>query len=172
MKLTHWAQLAEVLSGFAVVVTLVILILEVSDNTDATRALSYGQGVERLNTWRFEMANNPDLVRIFGDYRSGELSNLSEDDLRRLDFVLSAMWAIYESAYYSRTYGTLGESEWGRYSIQVCRQFVQGKSAGYWKLSSSRLTSEFAEFVESICADENVGDSIPEFPVPAEPSVR
>lgn len=62
MKLSHWAQLAEVLSGFAVVVTLVILIFEVSEYTDATRALSDGHAVERLNAWRFELASNPELV--------------------------------------------------------------------------------------------------------------
>ena len=167
MRLSHWAQLAEVLSGFAVIITLVILILEVSDNTDATRALSYGHGVERLNAWRFELADNPELVRIFRGYRSGEVTDFSEDDLQRLDLVLSAMWAIYESAYYSRGYNTLGESEWGRYSVQVCRQFVQGKRTGYWKLSAARLTNEFSRFVESTCADESVGDSTFELPEPA-----
>lgn len=38
MKLEKWASIAEIACGFAIIVTLIILIVEVRGNTDAIRA--------------------------------------------------------------------------------------------------------------------------------------
>ena len=40
-KLADWASIAEIISGIAVVVTLIVLIVEVRDNTEVLRVSAY-----------------------------------------------------------------------------------------------------------------------------------
>jgi hypothetical protein len=41
VKLSDWANVAEVVSGVAVVITLIFLILSIRENTEITRAAAY-----------------------------------------------------------------------------------------------------------------------------------
>ena len=48
-KLSDWASIAEIISGIAVVVTLIFLIAGIRENTAVLRGSSYSNTLESLN---------------------------------------------------------------------------------------------------------------------------
>jgi hypothetical protein len=126
MKLQSWALAAEIVSGIAIVLTLVFLAMEIRENSAITRAAAYDRNIDSLNTWRLSMASDPELARIWSDITH---SDATAQELQG-GFVPSALWGIYENAYHSKQYGILGPSEWGRFEVQICRLFEQ--TANQW----------------------------------------
>ena len=90
MRLAITVQLAEIVSAIAVVITLVILIYEVRENTASSRAVAYGQELERLNTVRYEMVRNREVAELFERYRLRELDLADGIEHMQLMQLLSA----------------------------------------------------------------------------------
>jgi hypothetical protein len=66
-KLSEWASVAEVVSGVAIVVTLVFLAVGIRENTEITRAAAYDRNIESLNQWRLGVMQNESLIRVWVD---------------------------------------------------------------------------------------------------------
>ena len=150
LTLSGWAQIAEITASVAVVVTLILLVIEVRENTDITRASAYAHSIELLSDWRNATGSDPDLLRVFTAYQVGEAHGLGPDDRMRLELVLSGLWGIYENAFYARDYGTLGAAEWDRFGSRICANLQMGPAL-WEEMVRPRLTEEFVTHVESSC---------------------
>ena len=152
-NLQKWSLIAEIVGGLGVLITLVILILEVRENSELTRTVAYQQEIQNYNNWRNEMLGDPDQIRIFGAWsRRENIPDRYTDDGLILIFILMNLFTNYESAYYSQRSGILGESEWNRVQIAICSAYediVQEKA--YWDSVSFRLTEPFNGFIEASC---------------------
>lgn len=151
MKLSDWASMAEIVSGFAIVVTLIVLIVETRENTRATYSASYDQLAAEMVDWRLALAEDPKL-------RSDYLAYIGTED-EPADYssaggsmAAEALVLIYERAYFARTYGALGDSEWDRYRGSICSDLTALIIPEMKR--NSRLTLEFSEFVEN-CTGSN-----------------
>lgn len=151
MKLDTSVKIAEIISAVAVIVTLIILVYEVRNNTESNRALVYGQEMDRLNSIRFAELNNPELTELNLLFRSGDLSKLSETQQQRLRRFLGAQWSIYESAFFQYQVGHFGEVEWSRYDDSICRQYARAKAAELWVDLTLSMTRQFSDFVVGNC---------------------
>ena len=155
-KLSHLASIAEIVSGIAVVVTLIMLIAGIRENTAITRAVAYDSQMDSLNEWRQNLSQDEQLSRLYQRFVDGGVAELTEDEQYRLFLVLNQLWGVYENAYYANRYGILGPSEWGRFERQICatRGNMEANlsiSRRTWASSRQLLTDEFADFVESQC---------------------
>ena len=151
-KLSTLASIAEIVSGIAVVVTLIFLVVGIQDNTEITRAAAYDRNIDSLNEWRLGIAQNEEMLRVWTAFTLNDLEGLSEEDSRRLDFILNTQWGIYEKTYYSNQYGIIGSSEWSRFESQICSNRL-GREEIWHELVEIRLTEEFARYVLSLCGD-------------------
>jgi len=61
-KLSDLASLAEIVSGVAVVVTLVFLVIGIRDNADVTRFSVYSDLLNEINENERARINNPELA--------------------------------------------------------------------------------------------------------------
>ncbi len=151
MKLKEWAQLGEVVSSIAVLVTLIFVVLGVRDNTEATRAASYDRNIDSLNEWRLARYQNPDLARVTGIYYvNGTAEGLSEDDIAILLPYVRTQFSIYEKSYFANKNGYLGETEWTRFRTPMCGQYVRATENNL-PLGLNALTEEFIIFMETEC---------------------
>lgn len=149
-KLSAWAQIAEIVAAIGVVVGLVFLGLEVRENTEITRAATYDASIVRLNEWRTQVVRDPDVSRLYLAYTEATTGALNAEDAFRLQVLLTSLWGVYETAFYSRDYGLLGESEWGRFAVQICEH--RGLNLPVWDdIVAPRITTPFLGFVEESC---------------------
>ena len=118
----------------------------------------------------------PENFEIFMKLIKFEYETLSKEEQITYIFLAGAKWGVYESAFYARERGILGENEWGRFGDAICRNLVFDKP--FWdsqdlrlalsvgKISygiSSGLTPNFKEYVETLCepdlSQEEAGNS-------------
>ena len=67
--------------------------------------------------------------------------------------LLRIVYRSYETAFYSREYGTLGPSEWARFEQQICA--LNGiMTSSVWNDVERRLSEEFVSVVDSSCSNE------------------
>ncbi len=148
MKLENWALVAEIVSGAAVVITLVFLILGIRENTNVLRAAAYTDVLDGMNRFQTEVMTDPDSVRVWGAFILGEAAELDGDDRMRLNLAVLTIFRLYESAYYSDQYGLLGDSERERFERSICMQFTRARSANVETPLRDSLTANFLRYVE------------------------
>jgi len=149
-KLSDWASIAEILSGIAVLITLVFLIIEIRENTEVTRAAAYDRNIDSINESAYVLAQNPELARIYRAFVEGRVDDLDSDESFRVQLMVRTLFRIYEKAYFAYQYGTLGEAEWTRFSGGVCRQ-IDRADAAMWDIVKVILTEEFVGYLTESC---------------------
>ena len=155
LSLSEMALAAEVLGGAAVVVTLVFLVLATRENTNAIQAQTYQALTSELNTIRLAYSTS-DVPESYAVLSTQGIQALSEAARLRMQFVAEAKWGVYESAFFSRSRGVLGEDEWIRFEGAICRNLVIDEAMWepedtQWGSLADNITPMFREFVESEC---------------------
>ena len=153
-RLQDFALIAEVVAAVAVIVTLVFLVLEMRSNTDAIRAQTYTELMTQINDWRALTVTDPTLSELTDKRDADGWEGLSSVEERRVWYRSIVLWGIYESAFYARERGVLGEDEWQRFEITMCRRFRGGVD---WDPPGRRemslvLMLRFVQYVESACS--------------------
>jgi hypothetical protein len=64
LKLSDWASLAEIVASVAVVKSLIMLMLDVRENTDVVRANSYDDLLSDVNEQALVIVRDERLIRI------------------------------------------------------------------------------------------------------------
>lgn len=144
-RIQNYAHFAEIVSGVAVVATLIFLVFEIRGNSDLIRANTFNRSIESLVDLRTHIASNDESLRIMADHWGVE----SPDLLRRQLLVVN-LWSIYEKTYYSQQYGLVGTAEWERFETRICSYTQSGRE--FWEESiAGFLTEEFRGYVVSTC---------------------
>ena len=152
-KLSDLASIAEIIASVAVVATLIVLIFGVRENTEVVRASAYASNVENINNLQIGMLNDPDAVRVWTDFMSGEAADLDRIDTMRLNLMLLTLFRSYESAYFNRSYGVLGEEESNRFDRSICEFFALARSADRTRPLRNTLTEGFFAYMIELCSD-------------------
>ena len=108
MKLNELTQIAEVISGIAVVITLVLLIFEIRDNTEATISANTQETLRASRDAALELATTPALASIIEKGRTNQ--ELTPEESLRLASWVRAMLRNYEAIYLLYQSGELDES--------------------------------------------------------------
>ncbi len=153
-QLQKWALGAEIAGAVAVVVTLGFLALQMRENTNAVQAQTYQALMQELNDFR-KLNLHPELMRITEKFNEEGWQGLTSDEQRRVRTPAMVNWGIYESAYYANERGVLGEREWIRFAVGICRRRMV--LADFWDPGggitpmSELLTPDFVDYIESSC---------------------
>ena len=110
-KLSNWANVAQIASGAAVVVTLVILIVEIRGNTEVLRLSAYSDHIDSINEFGALISQDAESSRIWMAFVSEQTDDLDEIEMRRLTDWLFILFRNYEKAYFSEQSGLIGHAE-------------------------------------------------------------
>ena len=150
-KLSDLASIAEIVSGIAVVVTLIFLVLGIRDNTTITQVSVYSNIIDSVNEIQQSLYEDPELSRLYDAYVDQKTSSLAEVDQRRVARIAQSILRVYEKAYFGREYGVVGDAEWRRTQGAICLHNEWGESAGVIATQTRVLTEEFRQFVADHC---------------------
>jgi len=153
MGLSQWANIAEVVSGIAVVFTLIFLVVGINENTEIARATAYESQITSLNDIRRTLVQDRELMLAWLAYQRGEIESLSEVDRVRVEYQVNILWAVYEKAYVSFRYGIIGIAEWNRFERLICQNSRLLRANAMESVVRPQLTEEFVTFVENSCRE-------------------
>jgi hypothetical protein len=152
-KLSDWASIAEIVSGIAVVITIVFLVVGIRENTNATQAVAFADLQAEFNRLNESQLDDPALAHLWVNRFDARVTDkLNAEEFSRLVLMNRMIFRLFESAYYARKKGSLDDAQWNRFLFAMCGNF-RDQSEAVWKDTSFILSDEFNSFLAD-CFDE------------------
>lgn len=152
-KLQKYALIAEVVAGIAIFVTIAFLAVEMRSNTNAVRAQTFQSLMQQVNDNRMSFVHPPYMLANEKRRQSG-WDSLSRAEKQEIRIPVLVNWGIYESAFFANERGLLGEGEWKRFEIAICRRREvhdeMWSPQGFTSMNEL-LTPVFVDYVQSSC---------------------
>jgi hypothetical protein len=149
-KLSDWASIAEIFASIAVVMTLIMLIIGVRENTEVVRANSYNDLLSNVDDQAHVILESERLTRIWRLYLQREIDTLTDDERFTLLLLLRSTYRTFEKAYFAYQYGTVGPLEYSRFDDQACNHFDR-IGADLWIQVSEVLNRDYRTHVQELC---------------------
>ena len=149
MKLSDAAKWAEVVSAVAIVVSLIYVGIQVTDNTTATRSAIANHANTEFIDWYEHISADPEIVDVW--YRGvREPENLTDQEFLRFVFLCHIVMLQFQNNFYLVEEGTLDEKVLE--SITLTLTTIKG-TAGfdrYWALRKQLFYPEYRMFIEEL----------------------
>lgn len=144
--------LAELTASVAVVLTLVVLVYEVRENSRALRSATY-QGIVASADASYEIQLTDDTLATarMTLINGGSVDDLSELQLAKLHGWMAMTWMHFHNAYLQWTNGMLDERAWESYARQICDLY---RTPGEGNLASAYTSADFTAWVRTHCAKQ------------------
>jgi len=152
-KLSDWASIAEIVSGIAIVVTLIVLLVEVRGNTEAVQAATYQEVSSSIVTALGYRVTDPDVARIWLAGSSGERLELL--DQSRYEALVTLNMRHFENAFYQYQIGGIEESQWQPIENIISLNVSSPGHLQWWSSVRSNYSMGFQELVDSLTRSDN-----------------
>jgi hypothetical protein len=148
-RLSNWASIAEIVSGVAVVVSLVVLIVEIRGNTDEVRAAALTNISGR--TQELILANMSDPALRAARLKERQGQELSPSDELLLDQALSLQMKYTEESFLAFRDGRLDEEIWQTRANQIVDSLGNENDRRRWDRRKDRgwYVDDFVQWVNS-----------------------
>ena len=149
--LQDWAHLAEIVGGVAIILSLLFVGFQVSENSRQVRSETAHNVTAAMQSWYLEMGANAQAASTFRKAVNDPI-NLSEDEA--VQFVMSAhsIMLVHQSMYFLGAEGTL-DAEMNRAMSSSLAAVARTKGfAWYWEQRRVYFTDEFQGFVDDVIA--------------------
>jgi hypothetical protein len=110
LKLSDWANIAEVVGGVAVVISLIYVGIQINENTAEIRATNRQQLINRSGNATNNAARSPELAGALGKAARG--LPLSPQELSQYQYFVRGMQYDVQEAYLLFREGRLDEEYW------------------------------------------------------------
>ena len=147
-KLSDWASIAEIVSGIAVLVSLIFIIQELGRNTDAVEAATLQAAMDASNEFLLTLLETPELLPIL-QKGNQEYSSLTPEETLTYTFIMRNQWARFQSNFSQWRRGVMDESDWEFYKKIFCDVSSNEGIVQSWSSHRDFLRADFAEYVES-----------------------
>lgn len=146
MKFEKLYSLIQALSSVAVVITLIVLIVEIRQNTEALNAQSRQSVLTSAQNQLLLVVDHPDLFTSMT--RPGPLT---AEENAKLDAWLTASMRGREFAWLQYRNGLIDEAQWNT-EMAVTRIVLSAPRTRLWwnKLGHSYVSNEYAAFVDGL----------------------
>lgn len=151
MKLERWALVMEIVSGIAVVVTLILLIIEVRQNTVAVQASAFQSVSNSWTDFTAMIASDSELNRIYRTGRDAPESLAEGEDTERFGMLMLTVARRIENAFMLQQSGLLSDAQTSGFRV-VCQGILgTGGGAAWFKRVRRNFSPAFGEFVDRGC---------------------
>ena len=157
MKIEKWTLIVESVGTIAIVASLLVLVIQVRDNTEVTRTASFDAMTQSNNDWRSDLLNNPELFELYYNFREGVIPPRKEDGIKNIKLVmlLINLFTNHNRAYIAYQ-NRLDSDEWDRIRRGLCSDRASLQRANNDELRDrifALLTTEFVAYMENNCKD-------------------
>lgn len=149
MKLSEAAQLAEIVSAVGLVISLIYVGVQVTDNTSATRSAMASSASTEFTDWYEHLSSDPVLMDVWLRGVTAP-ETLDEQQQLRFVFLLHIVMLQFQNNYYLVEEGTLDQKMLA--SINNTLATIRGTPGFefYWPLRRELFFPEYRAFVEAL----------------------
>ena len=150
VKLQEWSAVAEILSSIAVLATLVFLVFELRQNTDAIRANTYQEMNAVISQVNGIFLDNPEVSVFVARTASGE-GELDPHDAIRLRAFISSQYRHADNVYFQYQIGTISRRQMESLLHPIVLNFQRrGRLRDEWLKGADRalLSPDLVDYLE------------------------
>ena len=155
MNTSKLADIAEITSSIAILVTLVFLVIQMQQNTDAIEAQSRSTTFVGTQERLAQYLANPDVQ--LPEYNL----ELSDEDKVRLHWTKTMFMQARQYDWFQYQSGTLDEAAWLAYTVPIQEVLATPNGRSWWKFARREYDLQFAEYIDSVIADIPVRTNFP-----------
>ena len=148
LKLSEWANIAEIIASIVIVASLVYVGWEVNQNTKTLQNESHMNVITLLNDQQMALTTNEDLYRIFikAEELPFDLSN--EEWLRFVQFIYPRI-GVWEYLYIAREEGTINDHVWSGFEPYFLSIICKPGYRRWWDEFGLSNAPPFIAYVET-----------------------
>ena len=157
MNWTKASAVAEILSSVAILITLVYLVVEIQQNSEATQAETRQAILDSDQQFLELLIDSPELHRLQFE------ADLSDEERTRLSYLLITFIRMRESNWIQHENGTLDDVTWQAYRLSLIAQLSAPQTRIWWQnFGVERIyDSEFISLVDELLANQPLFDRSP-----------
>jgi hypothetical protein len=130
LTLSEWASIAEVIGAIGVVISLIYVGIQVSENTDEIRATNRQQLIGRAHSATNRIASSPDLSQAISNLVNGD--PLTPSQQIQYGFFVRGMVYDVQEAFLLHQEGRLDEAYWKTRSALIVSYMTQDLARGIY----------------------------------------
>ena len=159
MNTSKLADIAEITSSIAILVTLVFLVMQMQQNTDALRANGLQAAVAQELQQLYVVANNPELIM------NRTAIDLTDEEKLQTGIYLLAFFRQREHDWLQFQKGYLDAETWKTYSRPIPVALSSQRARGWWRDASPiifnpNFVAEINEMIADIPVDEQAVQAV------------
>jgi len=150
--------IGSIISGIAVIISLIYLAIETKQNTKAMKSASFHQVRVSFSDIPLALAQDSELVSILARVHSDPAS-LTREDVMRYEMILLTIMRRAESAYFQSKEGSLVLESWRGIS-ETCKTALSDDIAMlWWARTNHHFEVSFRKEVENIIQSADTNDA-------------
>jgi hypothetical protein len=147
MNLQTWVSLAEIISAFAVTLTLIAVIVSVRQNTRSQKALAVESLAAAITAINVPAMESPALGAALAK-TTANWSSASREERMIAHFFLFSFFKLLENAWYQKKAGILDEAQWVGWETMLRRYYhTPGVQEAWWPARKNGYSPEFQKFL-------------------------
>ena len=152
MALQDLANLGELVSSIAVILSLVYLAIQVRQNTASIRTENYARALERISTMQSLLFEDGKLARL---QSQGVLnpSVLTPEERLQLTWWLMEAFGAFEFMFHQARSGTLPDEVWTRWSATSAWWVSFPGVQAWWQAKPTPFSRSFTSYVDALIRD-------------------
>ena len=131
MRLKNMALIAEVLGGVGIIVSILYLAYEVSQNSESMELSHHLTLSDQFLGLRQSVMENDNLARIIAEGNS-DIAALESFERLQFESYLTSMWDIWENAHYMFEIGRIEQEAWMNWNRAICSIMAMPGHAEAW----------------------------------------
>ena len=150
MKLSDWADIAEIIGGVAIVASLIFVGVQIEENSRAVRSGTFQAITESDMTVIATLMNDPELSRLYATFTDSP-GSLTEVEIFRVVFFYIMAFRQFENVYEQFISGVLPEARW--LSTRGAVVAIIASPGGYCFFTATRNGREMASALKQDVID-------------------
>jgi len=151
LKLSDYAQIAEIISAFAIILSLFFIGFQLNDNAKATRSATANASVASLTAWYAGLGQNKQASANFFTAITNP-DALTEEEWFQFTMHFHAAMLNFQNSYYLVEEGTLDNQIRDSMTSVIAAVKDQPGFLRYWKQRKPIFFPEFQTYVDAIIA--------------------
>ena len=148
MNLTEWAAISEIVGNAAVIISLLIVAFQISQNTTAIRAQIDNQWYDSQHAELSDSVNNTELLALSIKVYKGE--PLDEIEQERYDLLAFRHMIHWEQGYARHKNGFVESAQWLAIDKSYSTDSPDFVSEEWWRENNYHFREDFIEHVDSV----------------------
>jgi hypothetical protein len=155
LKLSEYAQIAEIVSAFAIVLSLIFVGFQLKDNAKATRSATANATVASIGAWYAGNGQNEQASAVLLNGIENP-DSLSREQWFQFAYNMHALLLNFQNSYYLVEEGTLDQDVRDSQTVVIAAVKDQPGFLRVWSQRRDIFFPEFQTYVDAIIASDEV----------------